>query len=383
MKFNHLSLIRPVFIGLSYFLFSQSVMAVELSTSGFLSITAGKVLGGEKGQMLQVDDGYDCPCFIGDWTNAGVYEDNGWDFAPDSRAGIQFDAKLNDNFRVSTQIVGHGGDNMKPELTALFLAVQLDDQIELNVGRQRLPLFYYSDFYDVGYAIPWIRVPGDLYGWAINSYNGISLDLNDDLGEGSYKITTWLGDEKDKDDREEAKIYWGSDSFEMEYKNMVGASATYLYDWFDIRLVYMTSRINGVAKYRAAGGGDVVAYDNEKQQFYGLAFNVDYNNVLVKSEINRFVMPATDYHSLGKLIAIGYRMDDFTPMYTYTKYDDFDPNFGDVHEHASAISVRWDFAKSTALKMQYDRLSDKTRWPGYENMIGDSRIISMGVDYVF
>ena len=34
----------------------------------------------------------------GDWVNAGVYEDNGLDFSPDSRAGIQVSLQFNEQF---------------------------------------------------------------------------------------------------------------------------------------------------------------------------------------------------------------------------------------------------------------------------------------------
>ncbi len=383
--------IKPVILGLSALVLAPSVLAMDFTASGFLSVVAGKVLGGEQGDYLQNVAGYDCPCFVADYPNVGIYEGNNWDFSPDSRAGIQVNALFNESLGFTTQVVGHGGDNMKPELSAMYLSYQFNNELSMSVGRQRLPLFYYSDFYDVGYAYPWIRVPGDLYGWPINSYNGASFTYSDDLGDGTYKITVFGGEEKENDDRENAEIYYASTSNLLYWKDIIGTSVTYTYDWFDIRAVYMTNKSYGEANYGAAGGGSYIYQDNEKQKFVGLAFNVDYNDFLLKTEYNGFDIANNVFSSDAKLIGIGYRMGDVTPMFTYTRYDDSDPSFGEAASRLRSISVRWDFMKNTDLKMQYDIISDDADWADtstlpvteYQNFIGNTRSISVGVDYVF
>lgn len=391
MKFNQINVLKPAFLGLSVILFPHAASAMDYTVSGFLSVVAGKVLGGEQGDYLQNVSGYDCPCFIADYPNVGIYEGNNWDFSPDSRAGIQFNALFEEGLGFTAQVVGHGGNDMEPELSALYVSYQFNNVFSMNLGRQRLPLFYYSDFYDVGYAYPWIRVPGDLYGWPINSFNGASFTYSDDLGDGTYKLTVFAGEEKENDNREDAKIYYASESNILHWKKMTGVSATYIHDWFDLRAVYMANTAYSEADYGVAGGGKYISSDNEKQQFIGLAFNIDYENFLLKTEFNQFDIANDVFSSDAKLLSVGYRMGDVTPMFTYTRYDDQDPSFGEAHSRLRSISVRWDFMKNTALKMQYDRISDGAEWIDtsvvpvivYQNFIGDTRALAVGVDYVF
>lgn len=54
---------------------------------------------------------------------------------------------------------------------------------KLQIGRKRLPLYYYSDFQDVGYAYNTVRPSPDVYGWDIVNYNGASLSTTRSLGD--------------------------------------------------------------------------------------------------------------------------------------------------------------------------------------------------------
>ena len=79
-------------------------------------------------------------------------------------------------------------------------------------------------------------------------------------------------------------------------------------------------------------------------------------------------------------------------MITYSKYSDKDPDFGKQINNTMSYTVRWDAHKQTALTLQYDIVSDDTKWfedtdeDGTEeeySFTGDSSVIALGVDYVF
>jgi len=383
--------IFPLITGLAALMLSINAQAVEFTTSGFISVVAGTVLGGKEGDYLQNVSGFDCPCFVGDYPNAGVYEGNSWSFAPNSRAGIQVGAQFNEQLGFITQAVGYGANDMKPDLTAMYLSWNINDNLTANFGRQRLPLFYYSDFYDVGYAYPWIRVPQDLYGWPINNYNGASAAYTDDLGDGTYRIQLFGGKEHRHDDVENSKIYWAVESFVQEWNKILGASASYTYDWFDIRVVYMESSVDAEANY-GDGSPVFVVNDDEKQKFSGVAFNIDYENFLLVTELNHFEIGAA-FASNAKMVGTGYRLGAFTPMLTYTRYDDIDEDLGGRSElRTRSFSVRWDAMKDFDVKLQFDVIRDATRWVSddtttpvsyYNNFVGNTRAVSVGVDYVF
>ncbi|NRB40364.1 MAG: hypothetical protein HRU20_18170 [Pseudomonadales bacterium] len=130
--------------------------------------------------------------------------------------------------------------------------------------------------------------------------------------------------------------------------------------------------------------------DNVGQIFYGLAVLIDYENMLFQAEYNQF--DADDFDSQGYLLALGYRMDNVTPMISFSRYSDNDPDFGndeqDGHQvnNTLSYSLRWDFMRSTAFTVQYDVLTDKTIWfeeAEQYTFTGDSKLLAMGVDYVF
>lgn len=370
-------------------LLALPVNAVEYDYGGYLSVVAGNILDGDK-QNSYLNDvlEYDCPCFIADYTDVGIYEDDGVSFKPDSGYGFNGQISFTDWYSVAGQVEGKGGNDFDPVVTWLYMRFEVTNNLSIDLGRKALPLYYYSDFINVSYAYPWIRASGDIYGWPLSSYNGISASYTDDLGDGTYTVSAWYGEEEDDDNRAYNDIYWGSESFYIKWSDIVGGAFEYSYDWIVLRAVLMTSKDTEIADW---GGGDKeLVSDNVKQNFYGLAAIIDYNDFLFQSEYNQF--DSEDFESEAYLFAAGYRIGDFTPMITYSKYSDEDPDFGKQINSTMSYTLRWDFYKQTALTLQYDVLSDDTTW--YEDtdedgndeeysFTGDARVIALGVDYVF
>src|SRR5690554_1809192 len=102
----------------------------EIQWNGFLSVGGG----------MTFDD---------DEAFAGY--DNDLSFAPDSILGLQASSDLGENLSVTGQLVARGStSDVKAEW--LYLSYQFNPNLRINVGRQRMPLFLYSDYMDVGYA---------------------------------------------------------------------------------------------------------------------------------------------------------------------------------------------------------------------------------------
>lgn len=56
-----------------------------------------------------------------------------------------------ENLSVTGQLVARG-DTSEVKAEWLYLSYQFNPNLRINVGRQRMPLFLYSDYMDVGYA---------------------------------------------------------------------------------------------------------------------------------------------------------------------------------------------------------------------------------------
>jgi len=343
----------------------HSVFAIDTTLSGYISAVAGKVLSGSyHGKYLS----YDCPCFVADYPNVGVYENNGWNFDPDSTYGVQSRTTFTDSTRFTLQVVGNGGNNYKPELSWAYLSHDITDNLSMDIGRKRLPLFYYSDFYDVSYAYPWIRVPGDLYGWQVTNYNGASLAYTSQLGSGQLITSVWAGQEDTNDNREDYFYYWHR--VDENWRDIRGLSLEYNYDWLTIRAVHMQNKV------------DIFEYNPDKlqtsagdnQNFSGLAVNIDYSNFQIRTEYNTFKMPSINYKTEAFLVSIGYRIGAFTPTISKTRYEQ-----GGNEQSTESAVLRWDVLPSTALKLQYDQFSDDNTY----QFMGDSKTLAIGVDYTF
>ena len=124
--------------------------------SGFLSLICGQVIDGNAHSFDYSSSLQNCPCFIADWTNSGVYNRN-WSFAQESRVGGQMVAHMTDKLSFTTQAVIRAVD---PDLEVAwaYFNYQLDDHWSVQLGRKRIPNFFYSDFQDIGIAYPWITV---------------------------------------------------------------------------------------------------------------------------------------------------------------------------------------------------------------------------------
>lgn len=380
--------------------------AVDYKVSGFASLYAGKVVDGSASDYF-VDEleEENCPCFITNYYDATYYTSDKVSLNKDSTYGLKLAVDLTEWFSVSGQVEGLGGNDFKPELTWLYARFDVMQDWSVDVGRKALPLYYYSDFLNVRYAMPWVRVSGDIYGWPLTSYNGISTSYSGVLGEGHYRVSAWLGEEEDKDNRAYRDIYWGSDEYYIKWSNMVGLSFEYDYDWIAARVVAMTSKSTEKNKYDGyddqdyiddgdyeyVQGGWGVVSDKVTQNFYGFSLMVDRDDILVQLEAN--VFDSDDYESNAYSIAAGYRFGNITPMVGFSAFKDKDPDFGRQINTTTSLVVRWDFIESMAFKAQYDFVNDKTQWDTYDDVTGDvngstrftgdSQVVTLGVDYVF
>ncbi|HBC55559.1 MAG TPA: hypothetical protein DCZ03_00205 [Gammaproteobacteria bacterium] len=81
-----------------------------------------------------------------------------------SAAGIQLDAILSNEVRFSAQLVGTGlEDNFNVRAEWAYGAIKLSPETTLRAGRIRLPTFIVSDFFEVGFAFPWVTPPPEIY----------------------------------------------------------------------------------------------------------------------------------------------------------------------------------------------------------------------------
>lgn len=347
--------------------------SAEMQLSGFASVVGGKVISG-----TGVEDFGLGPTFLANYPTVGVYEKD-LTFKPDSKFGLQFSADLMDGLSATAQLVGRGADDFNAELEWAYLSYTLNDHWTVQAGKKRLPLYYYSDFFDVSYAYLWIRPPADNYTWQIFNYTGVNAQFNYQVGEWSVGGNLYTGREDDPNNKLLSEFFFGEETREI-WKDIMGAVLTLNRDWLDLRFTYMTYTNE---RYRSGERVTWNGKDYRDGKFMGFSANIDYNDWIILSELNRLNLSGEGNFDTY-MVSLGYRIDAFTP---YISYADFDSD-GEKH-NTTSVGFRWDFHPSAAFKLQYDEVQDDGY--GYlpdgsvNNMMvaGDSKAITFGIDLVF
>ncbi|MFA7242066.1 MAG: hypothetical protein WC091_18280 [Sulfuricellaceae bacterium] len=371
------------------------VNGIDFSGSGFLTLGAGKMMGGAHNNVSD----YNCPCFIGDYAQAGVYQgDKEFQWKPDSKLGVQGTAAFdNRRYSITAQAVARGARDGAVNLEWLYGSYKLNDKITFQAGRKRLPMFYYSDTQDIGVALPWAHLPPQLYGWEAVNYNGVNMMYQDQWDGWSTTANLLAGKETYKDSGY-WKIYNGSQNrTDVKWSNILGGDLTLSKDWLETRLVYIqsdtqTKNVNGT--WDAA----TLSYDPgfietefgpaAKQQIYGIAINADYMNWLVRTEFIHINRPGLNFKDFAQIVGVGYRLGKWQPMLTWSRYKGTavvdqggDPEGQEGHA-TTALSLRYDLTTSSAVKMQIDSQRDQSG-PNWAPNYGDARLLTFTYDMVF
>lgn len=83
--------------------------------------------------------------------------------AEQSLLGLQADYQISDDFWATVQVIGRTGDNADSGVEWLYLTYAPLKALKLKLGRQRSPVFSYSDYLDVGFAYKWVSLPQQVY----------------------------------------------------------------------------------------------------------------------------------------------------------------------------------------------------------------------------
>lgn len=356
-------------------------LAEDFHLSGFATLAAGKVMSGSRNQPLF---NYSCPCFIADYGHGALYGPR-WSVKQESKVGVQGTYNLTPDLSATAQVVARGVDGVKAYLEWAYLSYDATPSWTLQVGRKRLPIYYYSDFQDVGYAYSWMRPPPDIYGWEIVNYNGVNALYRGDWGGWAVKSNWFAGRENTRDNLMQ-RIYTDIPQ-DVTWKNILGADLVLNRDWLTLRFNYIR---NHVQVWEKSGGmrTPVVpdpsrGVNHERQVIYGTTANIDYNNWLVRSEYSIFDRSSYAYKSKAYMFGVGYRFGNWTPMFTATEYrerNEFDPDAVQI-DRGRSLTLRYEIDRSSALKIQYDRFIDRSG-PNLD-YVGDSKTISVSYDMVF
>ncbi len=272
---------------------------------------------------------------LGTYTDANAdniyehdYADKYVNFTHQSRAGIQFNSKINEDFEFSLTLLMEGSDNYKARADWFYATYAASEDLHFRFGRLKVPFFMVSNYIDIGHAYPWVTPPQEVYSTnLIGSADGIEL-VYDTITDGgtNWLFELYMGSSKNEDVLSPAVIddtdpsnpalgYNSGDKIFFDADNMVGFEALVSRGGFTFRTGY----------YQALIDAKDFKISAERSSIASVGVIVDWHHFVLYSEY--IVRDSSDKVDVlfadqaASYITFGYRFGHVLPYITSAKID--------------------------------------------------------------
>jgi len=337
----------------------------------------------------------------------------------DSNLGLQATYTFNDWLSGTAQVLTR--KNTSPtfttDLTWAFLKAKVNDETSVRVGRIALPGFLISDYQNVGYANTMIRPPVELYAQEpIESSDGVDVNYQHSFGDLNFTAQGFVGVSRGK-----LFIPTAGGSVATYRAPVSGLAVSGEYGPFVLRFAHLQAKMDTndltpinqlVATLSAVGFPDLgnqIAVRDKKIGFNSVGLTMDWKNIVLQTEYaqRRAKDPVYIPDTNAWYTMAGYRIGKVLPYYAHAAYEGHGrsvtfpsrfPTSGALYstvnsvltsgeQKSDLIGVRWDFAKSLALKVQVDRVKPTVKtgelnFPKSAN-VPDVTVVAAAVDFVF
>jgi len=362
--------------------------------------------------------------FVGNVTQReGAGHSASWSSVVDSRLGLQLRAEFTPRLTGVLQVVSEQqyDGSFRPQVEWANLSYRVTPDLDLRVGRTVLKSFMLSDSRKVGFALPWVRPPTELYGMVpVTSTDGVDLNYRLQTGAVNHTLQAHYGGTSFRlvdGSSVEADSTWG-----LTHDMAIGSASFHLaYQRSRLTIEAFNDLFDGFRQFGPPGVAIADRFDvaDSTVPFFGVGAAYDPGRWFVRAEWGRFNSRTV----LGKREAwyasAGYRVGRWTPYVMHADSRAVDPQKDPGLDPAnyppqltptvlglnaalqqtlaltpvqstSSIGLRWDLRDSAAIKLQYDhtRLGEGSvgglinPQPGFEPG-GDFGLVSITFDFVF
>jgi hypothetical protein len=339
----------------------------------------------------------------------------------DTNLGLQATYKINDWLSGTAQVLTRKATehSFTTDLTWAFLKARINDEVSVRVGRVVVPTFLISDYQNVGYANTMMRPPIEMYGQApIENSDGADINYQHAFGDLNFTAQAFAGVSRGK-----LYVPTGAGSTATYRAPDAGISLAGEYGPFLLRVAHaradihindiqpinaLTTTLNGAGFTQLAS--DLTFTTGKKIAFTSIGATMDWNNIIAQAEYaQRRAKDAVYLPDTNAWYAMaGYRIGKVLPYYAHASAKGAGSSvtkpaalarvpalnaavtglLTSAEQTSDIIGVRWDFAKSVALKVQVDRVKPKAKSgllinvpaAGYNK---DVTVVAAGLDFVF
>jgi hypothetical protein len=244
-----------------------------------------------------------------------------------TKFGLNFRSNLSENWFVSAQILAKDQvlDTYKNSyiyLDYVFAGYRPVKLITIKAGRQKLPLWLISDYYDIGVAYPWTRPPVEVYSLSlIKNIQGVSVSFDRSFASFAMHLEGLFGESQIEGP---APLNFGY--LEGVKRDLLSVNAKADFEWGMIRMSFTRSNhaTADVLVSNPLTGGYVrglTIYD-AGYRFFNIGTKAKFlGNASVYSEyahVDILYNGSTLMRNNAVYITTGYTMWDFlTPHFTY------------------------------------------------------------------
>jgi hypothetical protein len=268
----------------------------EISVRGFGSIVAGYVADG---------DGY-----IAEYPNLAVYDSKAQS-GQETRLGIQLTADLNEQTNLTSQVMFRGANEYEPEMEWLYITHYPMDNLDIQAGRMRMPVYQYSEYMDVGFAFPWVRIPSDAYSLDAVNYNGARINYLTGTEDIPMRLSFFTGSETVTNSELMSYLFefdGDGTSVSRQYDDIAGLVLDTSYDFINLRLSYTRADM-----LQTRGSGVETDYDIS---FFDAAIQLNFGDFSFISEYNKY---KPFYQSF--FYSLSYTLDSNAFYLMWSKFD--------------------------------------------------------------
>jgi hypothetical protein len=304
----------------------------------------------------------------------GVGYSRSWSPTLDSDLGVQTNLTLTDALSGVVQVLSRddADGNFKPTIEWANLKYQITSDLALRVGRIVLPTYDLSDIRNVGYALPWVRVPIEI------TYTSTATDA--DGIDALYRVRTGAVTQN-------LQLQWGTAT-----EDLPGAAFTS--DRAHIALFEDTLQYGDASLHLTFQKMDSVGFPPSRLALFDIGFTYDPGGWFATADSNH-----TQDRYFGDFvsgyISGGVRIGRFAPYALYSSTHALSTGTSELKslgdQHTVAAGVRWDFAKNLDFKLQAERVTIGTLDDpaAFSNLqpnvrVGDkANVLSLAIDFVF
>jgi hypothetical protein len=313
-------------------------------------------------------------------------------FDQDTRVGLQVSADINQEMSVTAQILGSNrkSDGFDAEFDWAFVSYDLTDNLALRGGKIKFPTFLISDYFEVGYAYPWIRPPGEVYSSnPINAISGVDVLFRAGLGPVDLLIQPYFGTSKGDDALvpQESLPMLGLPAGTVRYvnfdaENMGGINVALSNPYMTVRGGYLQTEVSAP---------DLGITNDDDVRFMSVGATVDWHDVIVYTEAFKRDIDGMSNaffpNQKGWYATLGYRIQRFLPHFTYAQLrgdnDSSDPGIP-LEQDSMTYGVRYELGTGADLKLEVLRVKPENGSRGLlMEPTDDVNIYSVAVDVIF